>query len=399
MNRTFVLGVFVLSFALLSAAVRAQETTLQVGKFGPAPGGPPNAYVVSTATVDGGLQLISSSTFGAHYTRDRANAMFADVNAVVTQMRTTLLPALAQVPKVKKINSLSVDANPTNVRISQTPAGIRATVTGVSATVSADLTYSLGPLCSTMHGNFRVRPQLSTEYSIASGLLQSSSVYVPVDQISVSCTGIFSDFTNALINAFATGYIRQLVTTAVQNAATSQLHLLDGHSIFSAYDFLEGLRVASGNGYLDALSNDVINRAQTIVANPSGLNNWYQVDLYVSQAPSGNLIRILSSHASVSSVSNIGYPGLNTIIEVSRGYDTGRVELVYRRPAGSGAWHYMGYTDTDTFFMQGSMQIGTEFGAVGISMHSANLRADLGTTMITNFDPRCTHNCPPREPQ
>jgi hypothetical protein len=52
---------------------------------------------------------------------------------------------------------------------------------------------------------------LSTEYSYASGLLQGSSVYVPVDNIDVSRTGICSDFMNSLINAFAGG----LATTAI----------------------------------------------------------------------------------------------------------------------------------------------------------------------------------------
>jgi hypothetical protein len=396
MKRISALSVITASLSLLSASAFAQETTLQVGKFGQNPGGPPNAYTVSTATVDAGLQWISSS-YGAHYTRDRANAMFADLNAVVTQMQTSLLPAIQQAPKIKKVNSLNVSANPANVRISQSPAGLRATVSGLSASVSVDLTYSAGPFCSTMHGGFTVRPTLSTEYSIATGLLQSSTVGVDVSGINVSCTGIFADFTNLLINAFAGGYIRDLVTTSVRNAATNQLHLLDGRSIFSAHDFLEGLRVASNYGFLDALANDVINRAQSIVANPSGLNNWYQVDFYVSQASSGNLIRILASHAAITSVTNISYPGMNTVLDVGRGPDTGRVELVYRYPAGSGPWYYIGYTDSDTYFMQGSLPVNTEFGAVGISTHSANLRSDLGATMISNFDPRCTHNCTPRE--
>jgi len=395
MKRISVLFVITTSLSLLSISALAQETTLQVGKFGQNPGGPPNAYQVSTATVDAGLQWISSG-YGAHYTRDRANAMLADVNAVVTRLQTTLIPILQQTPKVKTIRSLVVTANPANVRISQSPAGLRATVSGLKAVAAVELTYSLGPLCSTMHGNFTLQPTLSTEYSIATGLLQNSSVGVDVSNVQVSCTGIFSDFANLLFNAFH-GYILDWVTTEIRSAAINQLDLIDGRSIFSAHDFLEGLRVASNYGYLDALANDVINRAQSIVANPSGLNNWYQVDFYVSQAPSGNLIRILASHAAPAGVLNISYPGMNTVIDVGRGPDTGRVEVSYRYPAGSGPWYYMGYTDTDTYFMQGSLPIGTEFGAVGISTHSANLRSDLGVTMITNFDPRCTHNCTPRE--
>ncbi|HEV7606641.1 MAG TPA: hypothetical protein VGO61_04855 [Steroidobacteraceae bacterium] len=396
MKRTFVFLGVIAALAMLSAAANAQETTLQVGKFGQNPG-TPNVVPVSTATVDAWLQLLSPGS-GAHYTRDRANAMFADANAVVTQLQTSLLPAIQQAPHIQSVNSILVGANPLNVRIAQSGAGLRATVSGLSATVSVNLTYSAGPFCSTMHGHFRVRPVLSTEYSYASGLLQGSSVYVPVDNIDVSCTGIFSDFTNSLINAFAGGYIKDLVTTSVQNAATSQLDLIDGHQIFSAFDFLEGLRIVSNYGYLDAVTNDIINRAQSIVANPAGLNNYYQVDINVSQAPSGNVVRILASHTATSQVTNISYPGMNTVIDVYRGPDTGRVEIVYRYPAGSGAWHYTGYTDTDTFRMQGSMPINTEFGAVGISTHSANLRSEVGgITMITNFDPRCTHNCPPRE--
>jgi hypothetical protein len=350
---------------------------------------------VSTATVDAGLQWISSS-YGAHYTRDRANAMFADVNAAVTQLKTTLIPVLAQTPKVKTVRTLTVSANPLNLRISQSPAGLRTTVSGLSASASVELTYSLGPLCSTMHGNFTIRPTLSTEYSIATGLLQNSTVGIDVSNVQVSCTGIFSDFANTLFNAFH-GYIADWAADKVREAVIGQLDLLDGRSIFSAHDFLEGLRVASNYGFLDALANDVINRAQSIVANPSGLNNWYQVDFYVSQAPSGNLIRILASHAAITSVTNISYPGMNTVLDVGRGPDTGRVELVYRYPAGSGPWYYIGYTDSDTYFMQGSLPVNTEFGAVGISTHSANLRSDLGVTMISNFDPRCTHNCTPRE--
>jgi hypothetical protein len=385
------------SCALFAASMAgAQETTLQVGKFGPNPGGPPDVYSLSTANVDWALQLISSG-YGSHYTRDRANAMFADVNAVVTQLQTSLRPALEQAPKVKKINTLVVSANPANVRIEQTPAGLRATVSGLKATVTADLTYSAGPFCSTMHGGFTVQPVLSTEYSIATGLLQSSYVNANVSNIHASCTGIFSDFTNLVINAFGGSYLRSLVTTAVQNAATGQLHLLDGRLIFSAHDFLEGLRVASAYGYLNALANDVINRAQSIVANPSGLSNGYRVDFNVSQAPGGNVVRILASHSGTAAVTNINYPGMNTSLEVYRGADVARVELVYRYPAGSGNWNYLGYTTTDTFYMQGSLPVNTEFGAVGISVHSENLRGDVGQTMISNFDPRCTHNCTPRE--
>jgi hypothetical protein len=396
-NRNSILSVIVASSALLSASVAgAQETTLQVGKFGQNPGGPPDAYQVSTANVDWALQLVSSG-YGAHYTRDRANAMFADMNAVVTNLQTTLRPAIEQAPKVKKVNTFLVTANPANVRIEQTPAGLRATVSGLKATVTADLTYSAGPFCSTLHGGFTIQPVMTTEYSIATGLLQSSSVNANVSNIHASCTGIFSDFTNLLISAFGGSYLRNLVTTAVQNAATDQLHLLDGRLIFSAHDFLEGLRVAGNYGYLNALANDVINIGQSIVANPSGLSNGYRVDFYVSQAPSGNLVRILASHSSTASVTNISYPGMNTVLEVWRGPDIARVELVYRYPAGYGNWYYLGSTTTDEFFMQGSLPVGTEFGAVGISTHSSNLRGDVSQTMISNFDPRCTHNCTPRE--
>jgi hypothetical protein len=396
MKRTSVLYAIAASISLLSVSALAQETTLQVGKFGPNPGGLPNAYSVSTATVDAGLQLISSG-YGAHYTRDRANGMFAAVEAARTQLKARLLTSMQQISEVKTINTFDVTANPLNVRISQTPAGLRAIVSGIKANASGELKPSAGPFCSTLHAKFTVQPTAWTEYSIATGLLQNSGVYIVVSNVDVSCTGIFSSFTNLLINTFAGGYIRDKVASEVRDATTQYIQLTDGHLIFSAHDFLEGLRVASNYGYLDALANDVINRAQSIVANPSGLNNWYQVDINVSYGTSGNLIRILASHASQSGVVNISYPGMNTLIEVGRGADTGRVELAYRYPAGSGPWYYIGYTDTDSFLMQGSLPVNTEFGAVGISTHSANLRADLGATMITNFDPRCTHNCTPRE--
>jgi hypothetical protein len=58
----------------------------------------------------------------------RANATFDDANAVVTQLQTSLLPAIQQAPHIQSVNSILVGANPLNVRIAQSGAGLRATV-------------------------------------------------------------------------------------------------------------------------------------------------------------------------------------------------------------------------------------------------------------------------------
>src|SRR3982751_6871151 len=100
--------------------VQAQETTVQVGRAGYGPSDLPVVQGVSTAQIDPILYLVNPSQFGAHYTRDVANGMFADLDAIGTRIRDRVAPVIAQeMPDVIGLPDIIVNSNPLNLELWQ----------------------------------------------------------------------------------------------------------------------------------------------------------------------------------------------------------------------------------------------------------------------------------------
>ena len=389
--------------ALLALSVApvalAQETTVQVGRVGIGPADPPLVSGTSTAQVDPYLYLVNPSLFGAHYTRDIANGVFADIDAVGTRIMAGLDPILEAEPEITSAN-LTVLSNPLYLDLWQTYSGVRVEVWGLSAVASVNYYASFGELCGNAHGTFRFNNiRLSSEYSIATGQLQNSNVTFSLGNITVSCSGIFGFIGEYLANNIFMGAARTLIENELRAAIRDEMHLVNSQTIFSAHNFLEGLRVGGPGTTLGAIANQLITSAQGVVANPGGLNQSVRLSMTASRAPSGNVLSFIVSNASHSSIESLDYVGGNTIVSLAVGENIGRTDVFYRYPAGSGPWYPLGSTTTSVLVAPGNYPIGTEIGSIGVNSHNTSLRSYMGVTGITESSGNCTHNCTPEEPE
>jgi hypothetical protein len=396
-------ALFALTVTVLSSAALAQETTVRVGRVGYGPSDGPEVQSISTAQIDPWLYLFNPSHFGQHYTRDYANAMFADANALQARLVTDLRGVLEQMDHVTSVNGLTVGMNPLYVDIWQTDAGVQAQVFGLSARASVNLDagvwgWATG-LCYSATASFSIKGiGVTSEYSIATGQLQNSRVDYTIGDIDVSCYGVGGHVTNFLINAFASGYIREYAHDTLKNATQSQLDMLNSRTIFSAWDFLEGLRNFGSNGYLNAIANQAITLGQAVILNPASLNSAVRLSLTVHQAPSGNTISFIVSHTETTSVDMLDYPYGWTVVTMGKGPNTGSIDVFYRWPAGVGPWYLLGSTTTDVLYAQGMYPQGTEIGAIAVNSSNSSLRAYMGATKVTEHAANCTHNCGWQEP-
>ena len=387
----------------IASVAPAQETTVRVGRVGYGPADAPEVQSLSTAQIDPWLYLINPGHYGQHYTRDYANAMFADANAVRDQLAAELRTKIAEMDHVMAVHGLSISANPLYVDIFQTDAGVRAQVFGLSAAVSARLDggvwgWATG-LCGFADVSFKLNGiNAVSEYSIATGNLQNSRADWTLGEINVNCYGVGGHVTNFLINAFASGIVREKVQSTILSATQGPIDMLNTRSIFSAYDFLEGLRNFSSSGLLNTYANQAITLGQAIVLNPATLNSAVRLSITVQQAPAGNTVSFIVSHTETTSVDIIDYPYGWTVVTMGKGPNTGRIDVFYRWPAGVGPWYLLGSTTSDVLYAQGMYNQGTEIGAIAVNASNSSLRAYMGATKVTEHAANCTHNCGWQEP-
>jgi hypothetical protein len=377
----------------------AQDTTVRVGRIGYGPADLPVVSSASTAQIDPYLNIISPSQFGAHYTRDVANGLFADLNAMGDRIRTQLDPILEADPKITSAE-ITVFSNPLNLDLWQTSSGVRVEVWGLSLLATVDYYASFGELCGNAHGTFRFNDiRLTSEYNIATGQLQNSNVTFSLGNINVDCTGIFGFVAEYLANNVFMGYARTLIETEVKAAIKDQMHLTDSRTIFSAYNFLEGLRVAGPNTPLGSAANQLVTVAQGVVANPGALNRGVRLSMTAARAPTGNVVSFIVSNVAHSHIDALDYPRGTTTVSLGVGENIGRTDVFYRYPAGTGPWYPLGTTTTSVLVVPGNYPIGTEIGAIGVNMYNTSLRSYLGITKVTEYSGNCTHNCTPQEPE
>lgn len=390
------------SLLAVSAAqmVQAQETSLQVGRAGYGPADPPVVHSASTAQIDPILNLINPAQFGAHYTRDVANAMFADLDAYGERIRAQVAPIVAQQPDVIGTPQIIVNSNPLNLELWQNYQGLAVQVWGLSMVVKLDYRAGHGELCGIAHGTVRLNKIIFTsQYSIATGQLQGSNVSWELGDISVDCSGDLGFIGEGLYHLFAANNLRQSIQQQVDAALKEKMHMLDSRTVFSAYNMLEGLRVVIPNPVLNSMADEVITIAQGVVLNPASLNKSVRLNMSVTRAPTGNVVRFVASNATHSQVDFIDYPRGRTVVTLGVADNIGRSDVFYRYPAGTGPWYLLGSTTTNVLDVPGSYPIGTEIGAIGLNYYHPNLRSDLGITRVTEYSSNCTHNCTPQEPE
>jgi len=403
MKKISMFPAFVALLAMSAAPlVLAQETTVQFGRYGNTPSAPLNVSGVSTGQVDPWLYYLNPSRFGAHYTRDVANGMFADIDALEGSVQAALLPIIQEELGSYLVGTptITVNTNPLHLDLWQTNAGLRAQVYGLSVSVAARADLPGWEFCDTVSARFGLTNiNVGGEYSIATGRLQNTAVHYTVGDVHVNCSGLFSSFLNLLIDAFGEGWAQAEIKEKLREKLTEELAMLDSRTIFSVHDFLEGFRNVIGYPPLNALANEVITLGQGIVANPGSLNRSVGLSVTTSQATSGNLVSFIVWHSSPAHVEMLDYHGLHTVITVSPGENSNRTDVFYRYPAYTGPWYLLGSTTTGVLDVLGSYPIGTEIGAVAVNQHHPSLRAGLGITRPTEYSAICTRNCTPQEPE
>jgi hypothetical protein len=399
MKKISVIAVLGLLASSTAQIALAQETTVKVGRMGYGPADLPVVSSASTSQIDPYLNLISPSQFGAHYTRDVANGVFADLNAMGDRIRTQLDPILEADPKITGAD-VTIFSNPLNLDLWQTSSGVRVEVWGLSILATVDYYASVGELCGNAHGTFRFNDvRLTSEYNIATGQLQNSNVTFSLGNITVNCSGIFGFIGEYLANNVFMGSARTLIENEVRAAIKDQMHLTDSRTIFSAYNFLEGLRVAGPSTPLGSVANQLVTVAQGVVANPGALNRGVRLSMTAARAPTGNTVSFIVSNVAHSNIDALDYPRGTTVVSLGVGENIGRTDVFYRYPAGTGPWYPLGTTTSSVLVVPGSYPIGTEIGAIGVNVYNTSLRSYLGVTKVTEYSANCTHNCTPQEPE
>jgi hypothetical protein len=387
-------------FAIRPAS--AQETTLRVGVLGTAPPMllqgvafddlPLNTHDLSTATIDSALNTYLPTQFAPHYTRDKANGVFAKVESMRLQLNSQLAAAITTSGNGKlTVNSVSVNANPLEASFAQTPTGIGVDLTGMSVGVAVTYQVGIPLLCSSANGSFTVgNIDVGGDYDLPTGTLQSPRINYALQNVRVDCNGLLSGFTNFVIQTFFPNLATDLLSQGLQSAVNSQLGALQMREIFSVQDFLQGLRNASNIGILNDIANKAITSAQEVVANPSAIYRALKLTVRVSYGPSGNEIRFIASNAAPTDVGTISYSYISDYISIVTPQGTAGADLYEQDPGGL-YWFYIGTIDANQPFLTTSaFAVGTQIAAVGYNSWIPDLRSPPGAVGSITYNGTCT---------
>lgn len=380
------------------SVAHAQETTLRVGFRGADPNNPLDTFNISTATVDSYLNTFLPSQFTAHYTRDKANAVFAHLESMRVQLTTDLVGIVNTISRVS-VHSITVQTNSLEASLAQTATGIRLAVTGLSIDASIRYDVNIPVLCDSADGSFTIGGiSVGGDYDLPTGALVNPRVDFSLQNVHAHCNGLLSGLVNTLVDAFRPGYARDRINGALQSGLNGQLGAFDMRQIFSVHDFLEGLRNASNLGILNAAANRVIDAGEQIIDNPSTLNRGVKLTVGVSYGSAGNEVRFVVSNAVPTDVVAIQYTYTNIVdVCVSSPGTTSYVDLFEREP-GNPYWFSMGTwpASQPCIELSGPFSVGTTFAAVGRNAWISEAHAEFGNTEVTTFNPvGCTDDCGP----
>lgn len=334
------------------APLHAQETTIKVGTAGNITAtnslaGNTTSESLSTAQVDSVLRIVAPGAFGQNFTRDKANKVFADFANFRTGLASSLAQTIANQPNIRRVNSVAINTNALNLRLSQKTNSVSGELGTIMASVSlvADVDGFGSLFCPSANVSFNVNNiKASGDYNFISGDVSNAAVVYEVTDVSAGCNGLLGFIGDAFGNP--TAVARAQINSAIQSQINTQLSFVNMQRLFSLSDFANGLRYFGNETIISPLVNRAINVFRELVndaaINTPGivLNIGVQ---FASAAGTQNIISFIASHAPSDVLSYADRAVSANGVTVSMPPNTERVDVYYRT---TGNWTLLGSTTT-----------------------------------------------------
>jgi hypothetical protein len=354
MRKIFIAIVLALSPLVALTPLHAQETTVSVGFAG---GGNLTAGTsitgnvatesLSTAQIDSVLRVVAPGTFGQNFTRDKANKIFQDFANFRVGLAASLAQTIASQPGIRRVNSVTINTNALNLRLSQKTNSVSGQLGTIMARVSLLASGPSGLFCPSVTTSFDVdNIKASADYNYITGQVNSSSVTYDLTNVTASCNGFFGFVGN--IFGDPAGQARIQINAAIQGQVDAQLNFVNMQRLFSLSEFVNGLRYYGNESLISAVANRGIGVLQELVNNAAINTPNIVLDFGVQFASSygqSNKISIIASHSPTDFA--LVRRTLATI-NVTQPANTERVDFYVQRAATLN-WQYMGSTVTDVF--------------------------------------------------
>jgi hypothetical protein len=338
---------FVLASFLPSSALQAQETTFTVGTAGnitatSSLAGNTTSESISTAQIDGVLRVVAPGAFGQNFTRDRANKVFADFANFRNGLASSLAQTIASQSNIRRVNSVVVNTNALNLRLSQKTNSVSGELGSIMTRVSllADVDGFQSIFCPSVNVTFDINNiKASGDYNFISGDVSNAAVTYDLVIVSASCNGLLGGLFNP------TSAARSQINNVIQDQINTQLTFINMQRLFSLSDFANGLRYYGNETIISPLVNRAINVFRELV-NDAAINTpgiVINIGVQFASVPgSQNVVSFIASHAPVDvvSVAPILVNGvLRQNFTVAIPPNTQQVDLY---TSGGGNWSFIG---------------------------------------------------------
>jgi hypothetical protein len=349
------LGLIILTITSITP-LHAQETTITVGTAGNITAanslsGNTSSESLSTAQVDAVLRVVAPSAFGQNFTRDKANRVFADFANFRTGLASSLAQTIASQPNIRRVNSVAINTNALNLRLSQKTNSVSGELGTIMASVSlvADVDGFSSIFCPSANVSFNVNNiKASGDYNFISGDVSNAAVVYEVTDVSAGCNGLLGFIGDAFGNP--TAVARAQINSVIQSQINTQLSFVNMQRLFSLSDFANGLRYFGNETIISPLVNRAINVFRELV-NDAAINTPGIVlnigVRFASAAGAQNIISFIASHAPVDVVS-VAPVLVNGILRqnftIAIPPNTQQVDLY---TSGGGNWAFIGSGTTN----------------------------------------------------
>jgi hypothetical protein len=339
----------------LIAPAYAQETRVLVGTAGNITAtnslaGNTTSESISTAQIDGVLRVVAPGAFGQNFTRDKANKVFADFANLRIGLASSLAQTIATQPNIRRVNSVAINTNALNLKLSQKTNSVSGELGTIMASVSlvADVDGFASIFCPSANVTFNVdNIKASGDYNYISGDISNAAVAYDVTNVSASCNGLLGFIGDAFGNPSATA--RSQINAAIQSQINTQISFINMQRLFSLSDFANGLRYYGNETIISPLVNRAINVFRELVNDASINTPGIVVNIgvqFASVAGTENVISFIASHAPVNVLTYADRPNVpSNGVTVSMPPNTERVDVYYRT---SSNWTLLGSTTTGT---------------------------------------------------
>lgn len=302
---------------------------------------------LSTAQVDSVLRVVAPNSFGQNFTRDKANKIFQDFTNFRIGLASSLAQTIASQPNIRRVNSVTINTNALNLRLSQKTNSVSGQLGTIMARVSLLANGPSGLFCPSVTTSFNVdNIKASADYNYITGQVNSSSITYDVTNVTASCNG-FLGFVGNTIGDPA-GQARIQINAAIQGQVDAQLNFINMQRLFSLADFVNGLRYYGNETVISAVANRGINILRELVDDAAINTPGIVLDFGVQFAGvygQLNKISIIASHTPTDY--GLVRRTLATI-NVTQPPNTERVDFYVQRTAALN-WQYMGSTVSGEF--------------------------------------------------